>query len=350
VDDLSTPQAKTAQAQIDRLEKTLRGSHPNDLIPHSVDRLAVAKVIAGWTGIPLETMTSYEDGLTVENLQSRLQQRIIGQATALKMIARHIVSYRAGLSDPNKPMGVFLLVGPSGVGKTETAQALAEILNGHERHLIRINMSEFQEAHTVATLKGAPPGYVGYGKGGTLTEAVRRNPYSVILLDEVEKAHPDVMELFYQAFDKGIMEDSEGVEVDFRNTLIILTSNAVSFDEAAQKSEKQIQQELHRYFRPAFLARLTVIPYYPLSAVNLNQIIRLKLQSVAMRLNQRHHAQLIYGDQDIQEIADQCSHQDQGARVIDHILTQQILPALAERLLKKQGKPISEISLRSKYG
>jgi type VI secretion system protein VasG len=162
VDDLSTPQAKTAQGQIDRLEKTLQSNHPHHLIPHSVDRSAVAKVIAGWTGIPLETMISYEDGLTVDDLRARLQQRIIGQPDALDIIARHIVSYRAGLSDPNKPMGVFLLVGPSGVGKTETAQALAEILNGHERHLIRINMSEFQEAHTVATIKGAPPGYVGY--------------------------------------------------------------------------------------------------------------------------------------------------------------------------------------------
>jgi type VI secretion system protein VasG len=349
VDDLGVPEAKMVQAQIDNLEKILRMNHPNHLIPHSVDRLMIAKVIAGWTGIPLETMISYEDGLTVEGLVDRLQQRIIGQPAALDMIARQIVSYRAGLSDPDKPMGVFLLVGPSGIGKTETAQALAEILNGHERHLIRINMSEFQEAHTVATLKGAPPGYVGYGKGGTLTEAVRRNPYSVILLDEAEKAHLDVMELFYQVFDKGMMEDSEGVEVDFRNTLILLTSNAGSFD-ACDQTDQQIQESLCRHFRPAFLARLTVIPYHPLSITDLNQIIRLKLQGVARRTLQQHHALLTYGDQDIRDIADQCCNQHQGARVIDHILTQQILPGLSERILNNQGSPLSEISLRSHHG
>jgi type VI secretion system protein VasG len=344
-DELKGEEAKALREQINQLEKVLRGQEPQgqSLVPHSVDRLTVAKVIAGWTGIPLETMIRFEEGLTVEQLRQALQRRIIGQSHALDMIARQVVSYRAGLSDPTKPMGVFLLVGPSGVGKTETAQALAEILNGHERHLIRINMSEFQEAHAVATLKGAPPGYVGYGKGGTLTEAVRRNPYSVILLDEVEKAHPDVMEIFYQVFDKGMIEDSEGVEVDFRNTLIILTSN-IGANQAKAKIE-DIQKALEDHFPHAFLARLTVIPYYPLSMPDLTKIVSLKLQSVAKRLQQQHHAKLIYTDKDIADIAAQCTDPHQGARSIDHILTQQILPSLSERILESRGQGLKELSL-----
>lgn len=345
LEDLEGEVAINLRNDINKLEKVLRAKEPQgqSLVPHSVDRLTVAKVIAGWTGIPLETMISFEEGLTVEQLRQSLERRIIGQPHALDMIARQVVSYRAGLSDPSKPMGVFLLVGPSGVGKTETAQALAEILNGHERHLIRINMSEFQEAHAVATLKGAPPGYVGYGKGGTLTEAVRRNPYSVILLDEVEKAHPDVMEIFYQVFDKGMIEDSEGVEVDFRNTLIILTSNIGAND--AKADVKEIQKALEKYFPHAFLARLTVIPYYPLSVSDLTKIVGLKLQGVAMRLQQQHHAHLIYTDKDIADIAAQCSESQQGARSIDHILTQKILPNLSERILEHRGQGLKELSL-----
>ncbi|MBX9805889.1 MAG: type VI secretion system ATPase TssH [Alphaproteobacteria bacterium] len=353
LEDLEGEEARSLREEVNKLEKVLRGqelvgqstgqSLSQSLVPHSVDRLTVAKVISGWTGIPLETMINFEEGLTVGQLRQALERRIIGQPHALDMIARQVVSYRAGLSDPTKPMGVFLLVGPSGVGKTETAQALAEILNGHERHLIRINMSEFQEAHAVATLKGAPPGYVGYGKGGTLTEAVRRNPYSVILLDEVEKAHPDVMEIFYQVFDKGMIEDSEGVEVDFRNTLIILTSNIGAND--ANANEKDILKALEKYFPHAFLARLTVIPYYPLSQDNLTKIVRLKLQGVAARLFQQHHARLIYTDKDIAEIAAQCTDPHQGARSIDHILTQQILPKLSEKILESRGQGLKELSL-----
>ncbi len=345
LEKLEEEEPKNLRDEINKLEKVLRGKEPQgqSLVPHSVDRLTVAKVISGWTGIPLETMISFEEGLTVEQLRQSLERRIIGQPHALDMIARQVVSYRAGLSDPNKPMGVFLLVGPSGVGKTETAQALAEILNGHERHLIRINMSEFQEAHAVATLKGAPPGYVGYGKGGTLTEAVRRNPYSVILLDEVEKAHPDVMEIFYQVFDKGMIEDSEGVEVDFRNTLIILTSNIGANE--AQADVKEIQKALEKYFPHAFLARLTVIPYHPLSTSDLTKIVGLKLQSVAARLQQQHHARLIYTDKDIADIAAQCTDPHQGARSIDHILTQKILPGLSERILENRGQGLKEMSL-----
>lgn len=345
LEKLEEEEPRNLRDEINKLEKVLRGKElqGQSLVPHSVDRLTVAKVISGWTGIPLETMISFEEGLTVEQLRQSLERRIIGQPHALDMIARQVVSYRAGLSDPNKPMGVFLLVGPSGVGKTETAQALAEILNGHERHLIRINMSEFQEAHAVATLKGAPPGYVGYGKGGTLTEAVRRNPYSVILLDEVEKAHPDVMEIFYQVFDKGMIEDSEGVEVDFRNTLIILTSNIGANE--AQADVKEIQKALEKYFPHAFLARLTVIPYHPLSTSDLTKIVGLKLQSVAARLQQQHHARLIYTDKDIADIAAQCTDPHQGARSIDHILTQKILPGLSERILENRGQGLKEMSL-----
>jgi type VI secretion system protein VasG len=204
-------------------------------------------------------------------------------------------------------------------------------------------MSEFQEAHAVATLKGAPPGYVGYGKGGTLTEAVRRNPYSVILLDEVEKAHPDVMEIFYQVFDKGMIEDSEGVEVDFRNTLIILTSNIA--ENQVKEGMPAIRQALERHFPHAFLARLTVIPYYPLSTTDLTQIARLKLQGIADRLFQQHHARLIYTDQDVANIAAQCTDPHQGARSIDHILTQQILPNLSGRILEGRGQGIKELPL-----
>jgi type VI secretion system protein VasG len=345
LDDLECFEAKQLREQINMLEKTLRMQESSNqhLVPHSVDRLTVAKVISGWTGIPLETMISFEKGLTVEQLKQALEKRIIGQAHALDMIARQVVSYRAGLSDPIKPMGVFLLVGPSGVGKTETAQALAEILNGHERHLIRINMSEFQEAHAVATLKGAPPGYVGYGKGGTLTEAVRRNPYSVILLDEVEKAHPDVMEIFYQVFDKGMIEDSEGVEVDFRNTMIILTSN-IATDEV-MAGMPAIMVALEHHFPHAFLARLSVIPYYPLSMPDLTKIVRLKLNGVAARLLHQHHARLIYTDQDVLNIAAQCTDPNQGARSIDHIITRQILPNLSERILESRGQGITDLSL-----
>lgn len=345
LEQLEGKEARTLRDEINKLEKELhKHETPGQyLIPHSVDRITVAKVISGWTGIPLETMITFEEGLTVEQLRQALQRRIIGQEHALDMIARQVVSYRAGLSDPNKPMGVFLLVGPSGVGKTETAQALAEILNGHERHLIRINMSEFQEAHAVATLKGAPPGYVGYGKGGTLTEAVRRNPYSVILLDEVEKAHPDVMEIFYQVFDKGIIEDSEGVEVDFRNTMIILTSNIAT--EQVEAGMSEIMKALEKYFPHAFLARLTVIPYYPLSMPELTKIVRLKIDGVAARLFRQHNVRLIFTEEDIIKIAAQCTDQHQGARSIDHIITQQILPSISERILENRGQGIKDLPL-----
>lgn len=347
--------------QLLSLEKTIETHSVFEKIPHHVDRQVIAEVISGWTGIPVDIMLAHEEGLDVQSIQNTLQKRIIGQQHALGLIARHIVSYRAHLTDPNKPMGAFLLIGPSGVGKTETAQALAEIVTGQESHLIRFNMSEFQEAHSVATLKGSPPGYVGYGKGGVLTEAVRRNPYSVILLDEVEKAHPDVMKLFYQVFDKGTMEDAEGLEIDFTNCLIILTSNLAtdeimdlweSSDHSVEKAFSSPNLELIRnvlssHFPMAFLARLTVIPYHPLTLQNLNDIIRLKLGSLDDRLMQQHLAHLVYTDKDISAIAQQCSDQHQGARAIDHILTEKILPDLSAEILaqKAKGIPFDHINL-----
>lgn len=351
----------TIKQQLLALEETIETHSVFETIPHDVDRQVIAQVISGWTGIPVQIMLAHEAGLDAKAIQEGLQKRIIGQQHALGLIARHIVSYRAHLTDPNKPMGAFLLVGPSGVGKTETAQALAEIVTGHERHLIRFNMSEFQEAHSVATLKGSPPGYVGYGKGGVLTEAVRRNPYSVILLDEVEKAHPDVMELFYQVFDKGSMEDAEGIEIDFTNCLIILTSNLAteeivalwdssdhSVDQVFIPSNLEIIRDvLATHFSPAFLARLTIVPFHPLTPENLNDIIRLKLESLDMRLMQQHLAHLIYSDKDVGAIAQQCSDQHQGARAIDHIISEKILPDLSATILaqKAKGVPLDHIDL-----
>jgi type VI secretion system protein VasG len=324
---------------------------------YKVNRRAVAQVLSSWTGVPVATMLSYHDGLKKEDVLQKLKDRVVGQDYGLQRIAQNILTYSAGMADPHKPMGVFLLAGPSGVGKTETAQVLAEVLTGSVNNLIRINLSEFQEAHTVATLKGAPPGYVGYGKGGVLTEAVRRNPYSVILLDEVEKAHPDVMNLFYQVFDKGQMEDGEGVEVSFRNCLIILTSNigAEIISDFWERNNGQADQEffsmvepklwlaLNKRFAPAFLARTMIIPYAPLGFGELARITRLKLSEIDARLKQQHQAELIVVDADIQRIIEISQSLQQGARAIDKVLSSQILPKLSERLLK--GEPIKEMRL-----
>jgi type VI secretion system protein VasG len=263
----------------------------------SVDAQIVGEVISAWTGIPLGKMVRNEID-TVLTLDEHLKKRVIGQDHALFAIAQRILTSRANLDDPVKPVGVFLLVGPSGVGKTETAIALADVLYGGERNMITINMSEFQEAHTVSTLKGSPPGYVGYGEGGVLTEAVRRRPYSVVLLDEVEKAHPDVLELFFQVFDKGRMEDGEGREIDFRNTIILLTSNAATETvmkltadpETMPDSQGMLQAlkpELNKIFKPAFLGRLLIVPYFPVRDEALKQIIRLKLGKIQKRLRSR---------------------------------------------------------------
>ena len=322
---------------------SVQGESP--LILPSVDEQAVASVVADWTGIPVGRMVK-DEVATVLNLGTSLAKRVIGQDHALEIIARRVQTARASLENPNKPIGVFMLAGPSGVGKTETAIALAEALYGGEQNMITINMSEFQEAHTVSTLKGAPPGYVGYGEGGVLTEAVRRRPYSVVLLDEVEKAHTDVHEIFFQVFDKGVMEDGEGRLIDFKNTLIILTTN-VGTDlimnmcrdpdllPEPEGVAKALRQPLLKAFPPALLGRIVSIPYYPLSDAVLGQIIRLQLGRVVARIRQNHAALLSYDDEVVRLIAARCTEPESGGRMIDAILTNGLLPAISRELLER---------------
>lgn len=330
----------------------------------SVDARVVAAVISEWTGIPLGKMVD-DEAAKVLRLEDDLKQRIIGQDHALKAIAQRIWTSRASLEDPAKPIGVFMLVGPSGVGKTETALALADLLYGGEQNLITINMSEFQEPHSVSTLKGAPPGYVGYGEGGVLTEAVRRQPYSVVLLDEVEKAHPDVLEIFFQVFDKGYIEDGEGRFIDFRNTLILLTTNAASAatsqiiatatDRAVSPAELAvaIRPELNRVFKPAFLGRTLVVPYFPVRDEVLKQIIRLKLGKIQQRLAFHHHVQLECDERVIELFHERCLEVESGARNVDHLLSNTLLPELSRMLLSRmaQDEPLERVSVSvsSKY-
>ncbi len=313
------------------------------LIRVCVDSQIVGDVISAWTGIPVGKMLKDEIA-TVMALDNQLGQRVIGQSHALAGISERIRTARASLEDPNKPVGVFMLVGPSGVGKTETALALSDLLYGGERNLITINMSEFQEAHTVSTLKGSPPGYVGYGEGGVLTEAVRRRPYSVVLLDEVEKAHPDVLELFFQVFDKGMMEDGEGREIDFKNTIIILTSNAgtdtlmkLTADPETMPSAdglvKALKPELNKIFKPAFLGRMVIIPYFPIRDETMKKIILLKLAKIQRRLFENHRIRLTYDDPLVEEVARRCTEVESGARNVDNILTNTLLPEISRRIL-----------------
>jgi type VI secretion system protein VasG len=331
-----------------RLEAELLGVQgENPLMRVCVDTQLVSEVISGWTGIPVGKMVRDEIA-SVLDLDRQLGQRIIGQNHALHSIAQRIVTTRAGLDDPGKPVGVFLLVGPSGVGKTETALALSDLLYGGERNLITINMSEFQEAHTVSTLKGSPPGYVGYGEGGVLTEAVRRRPYSVVLLDEVEKAHPDVLEVFYQVFDKGIMEDGEGREIDFKNTIILLTTNACTDTmmklcadpETAPAPEGLVQAfkpELNKIFKAAFLGRMLIVPYLPVRDEALRRIVSLKLDKIRKRLYENHAIEFCYDDHLITEIAKRCTEVESGARNIDNILTNTLLPEISRELLGRMA-------------
>ncbi|MCC6294812.1 MAG: type VI secretion system ATPase TssH [Bryobacterales bacterium] len=320
----------------------LQGETP--LIGVTVDAQIVSEVLSGWTGIPVGKMLK-DEVQTVLELETLLQRRIIGQDHALAALSQRIRTSRAALDDPNKPVGVFMLVGPSGVGKTETALSLADLLYGGERNVITINMSEFQEAHTVSTLKGSPPGYVGYGEGGVLTEAVRRRPYSVVLLDEVEKAHPDVLELFFQVFDKGQMEDGEGREINFKNTIILLTTNAASGEmmklcadpETAPTSNAlvaAIKPELNKVFQPAFLGRMVVIPYYPVRDEVLRRIITLKLNKIKRRIQENHRIALDWGDPLLDAVAARCTEVESGARNVDNILTNTLLPDLARQLLE----------------
>jgi type VI secretion system protein VasG len=332
------------RAQLNELNAQLDAMQgENPLLRVCVDQQIVGEVVSGWTGIPIGKMVKDEIA-TVLNLEKHLGARVIGQDHALSMISQRIRTARAGLDDPGKPVGVFLLVGPSGVGKTETALQVSDLLYGGEHNMISINMSEFQEAHTVSTLKGSPPGYVGYGEGGVLTEAVRRRPYSVVLLDEVEKAHPDVLELFFQVFDKGQMEDGEGREIDFKNTIIILTSNAATDSmmklnadpETAPTPEglvKAIKPELDKVFKPAFLGRLVIIPYYPIRDEALKKIIVLKLGKIVRRLQESHRIALTYDDAVIEEVAKRCTEVESGARNVDNILTNTMLPEISKQIL-----------------
>jgi type VI secretion system protein VasG len=327
----------------------------NPLMQVCVDSQTVAEVISGWTGIPVGKMMSDEIN-TVLNLQRHLASRVIGQDHALMAIAQRIRTARANLVDPRRPVGVFMLVGPSGVGKTETALALADSLFGGERNLVTINMSEYQEAHTVSSLKGSPPGYVGYGEGGVLTEAVRRKPYCVVLLDEVEKAHPDVMELFFQVFDKGILEDGEGREIDFKNTVILLTSNAgtdtvmkLCVDLETRPDHlalaDALRPDLLKFFKPAFLGRLIVIPYYPITDSAMREIIKLQLGRIAKRVTINHRAEFSYSDELITAIAERCHEVESGARNVDHILTRTLLPEMSQEVLScmASGESIDKI-------
>lgn len=326
----------------------LQGDAP--MVPIEVDATAVAAIVAAWTGIPLGKMVK-DEIRTVRQLKPALQARVIGQDHALEAIAQRVRTARANLEDPNKPKGVFLFVGPSGVGKTETALALADLLYGGERKLVTINMSEYQEAHTVSGLKGSPPGYVGYGEGGVLTEAVRRSPYSVVLLDEVEKAHPDVLELFFQVFDKGVLDDAEGREIDFRNTLIILTSNVGSREimqaclnkppeelPDAETLTELIRPALYKTFKPAFLGRMKVIPYYPISDDVLERIIRLKLDRIGRRIRENHQAEFLYDDALVEAVLARCTEVDSGARNVDHILNGSLLPEIADSVLARMAE------------
>jgi type VI secretion system protein VasG len=347
--------------QMDALNReldALQGETP--LMRVCVDSHIVGEVISGWTGIPVGKMLKDEVS-TVLTLEKVLQNRVIGQDHALMQISERIRTSKASLEDPNKPIGVFLLVGPSGVGKTETALTLADLMYGGERNLITINMSEFQEAHTVSTLKGSPPGYVGYGEGGVLTEAVRRRPYSVVLLDEVEKAHPDVLELFFQVFDKGMMEDGEGREIDFKNTIIILTSNAgtetlmklTADPETMPGPEgivKALKPELDKIFKPAFLGRLVTIPYFPVRDEAMKKIITLKLGKIQRRLQENHRVTLTYDQALVDEVARRCTEVESGARNVDNILTNTLLPAISRQLLAGMAEGTKVTSIHVSVG
>jgi type VI secretion system protein VasG len=347
-------------AELQQKLAAMQGDTP--LILPAVDAQAVASVVADWTGIPVGRMVKNEVE-AILHVADTLNQRVIGQRHGLDMIAKRIQTSRARLDNPNKPIGVFMLVGPSGVGKTETALTLAETLYGGEQNMITINMSEFQEAHTVSTLKGAPPAYVGYGEGGVLTEAVRRKPYSVVLLDEVEKAHSDVHEIFFQVFDKGIMEDGEGRLIDFKNTVIILTSNAGSDLVMSMTRDpelmpepddiaKALREPLLKVFPAALLGRLQVIPYYPLSDEMLGNIIRLQLNRIKKRIAENHKADFSYTDEVVKLIASRCTEVESGGRMIDAILTNTILPRLSEEYLKRtiEGKTLGNVSMEVSDG
>ena len=321
----------------------LQGQTP--LVFERVNARIINEIISDWTGIPVGNMVN-DEIKQILSLEDKLGKRVMGQDYALNQLVKGIKTSKAKLEDPNKPQGVFMLIGPSGVGKTETALALANELYGGEQHLITINMSEYQEAHTVSSLKGAPPGYVGYGQGGVLTEAVRRNPYSVVLLDEIEKAHSDVQELFYQVFDKGTLEDGEGRVIDFKNTTIILTSNTGSsaimqaclnqpVEEWPDADDliEHLKPSLYKQFKPAFIGRMRIVPYFPLHDDLLVRIIKHKLGKIVARIEKQYATQVQYSDDLIELILSRCTEVDSGARNVDNILNSTVLPALATEIL-----------------
>jgi type VI secretion system protein VasG len=357
VDAGAVQEAATAEAQATAKSDQLRAelASLNDqlvsvqgeapLMRVCVDASLIGEVVSGWTGVPVGKMLRDDLAMVLE-LEKHLGQRVIGQNHALEYISRRVRTSRAGIEDPNKPKGVFMLVGPSGVGKTETALAISDLLFGGEQNLITINMSEFQEAHTVSTLKGSPPGYVGYGEGGVLTEAVRRRPYAVVLLDEVEKAHPDVLELFFQVFDKGQMEDGEGRQIDFKNTVIILTTNAgtdtimkLTADPETLPSHeglvKALKPELDKTFKPAFLGRMVIIPYFPVRDENLKRIVRLKLGKIQRRIEETHRVRFSFDEKLVDTVAARCTEVESGARNVDNILTHTLLPEVSIRILEQ---------------
>jgi type VI secretion system protein VasG len=349
---LSDEELARLQADLSRLGKELtavQGETP--LMQVCVDGQAVAEVVSGWTGIPVGKMVK-DEIQTVLSLQGLMERRIIGQSHALEAVSQRIQTARAKLEDPRRPQAVFLLVGPSGVGKTETAHTLADLLYGGDRNMVVINMSEYQEGHTVSGLKGSPPGYVGYGEGGVLTEAVRRRPYSVVLLDEIEKAHSDVIELFYQVFDKGSLEDAEGREIDFKNTVIIMTSN-VGTDVVAKLCKdpdrrpdpdeliEKLRPSLLRAFKPAFLGRAIVVPYYPIGDDSMRRIIELQLGRIRTRLQENNRVEFSYDEALVGEISRRCTEVESGARNVDHILTRTLLPEISREYLSRVASEAS---------
>ncbi len=355
--DAEDDEPEALQKRLLELTAELDGVQGDDpLVPVCVDGSVVASVISGWTGIPVGKMVKNEIR-TVLSLRRRMEERIVGQAEALEALCRRVGTSSAGLDDPNKPTGVFLFVGPSGVGKTETARALADFLYGGERNMVTVNMSEYHEAHTVSSLKGAPPGYVGFGTGGVLTEAVRRRPYSVVLLDEVEKAHPDVMELFYQVFDRGQMEDGEGQLIDFKHTLIILTSNVGgdAISELVRSSPKRptaeqlvnaIRPELRSYFPAALLGRLITVPFFPLGDEEITEIVEMKLTEIQKRVWEKHLTELTHDPAVVRAVADRCTEVDSGARNIDSIRSDTLRPELSTRLLEYMAEGQALRSIR----
>ena len=354
-DSVDTPQRRVELQRLTEELTQLQGEQP--LVHPVVDRQAVAEIVSAWTGIPIGKMV-LDEIQTVLKLKDRLEERVVGQSHALEAIAQRIKTSRAAMADPRRPIGVFLLAGPSGVGKTETAMALAEVLYGGSRNMVVVNMSEYKEEHKISRLTGSAPGYVGYGEGGVLTEAVRRKPYSVVLLDEVEKAHPAVQEVFYQVFDKGTLQDDKGEEIDFRNTIILLTTNAGSDTVMRVCSDPDtrpgpeglaaaVHEDLLKVFKPALLGRMTVVPYYPLDDEVLRTIVDMQFQRIAQRVRENHGAGFTYDDSVVTTIASRCKEVETGARNADHIITGTVLPEISRKVLSRlaEGDSIESIDV-----